>query len=363
MLILASRKFCVVSLSDLSPKDYRFCKWKRGNLELADFYAQTSLKGDAERLRSCCADLSFQVDSEGKLRLYSARLCKHRFCQICNWLRRRKLSYRCREALDRLSRDYPELKWLFLTLAVRNCKPTRLRSTMEKMKRAWKKLAGNGTGVVKRGVGKYWCALGAIRTFEVTRKVLPDGSSECHPHIHALLAMPPEYGKWNDKLWIPQQNSDEYPNPGWVEQWQQALGVSYRPTAHVKYVGQDGKGDQRRKLMKNVREVIKYATKPTDLKFDKSLEKIGGKGTNARYLETVTEQLHKARLIENYGLMRKYLRPVKDDDDLIHVDDNSKSSEGLVVSFKWAEFLGGMWKFVPEYLLMHEGSIVTSDAA
>ncbi|MBE3060577.1 protein rep, partial [Klebsiella pneumoniae] len=80
--------------------------------------------------------------------------------------------------------DYPDSRWMFLTLTVRNCVIEELGETLSRMNTAFQRLKDRKELRPVQG----W-----IRTTEVTRG--SDGSA--HPHFHTLMMVPP--GRLNGK--------------------------------------------------------------------------------------------------------------------------------------------------------------------
>lgn len=321
--------FSVVLLNEVSKKDWRFYRWRNEAVKLSRMYAKTSFQDYGKRMANCATYLEF-VQRDGKLCLRACNCCHVRLCPLCQWRRRLAWTARFCQSLPEIERDFPDYRWLFLTLALKNCKPAALRQTIQRMNEAWNKLRGKSGGRSdKFGFGKYWPAVGSVKCVEFT-KSFEKTEITCHPHFHCLLLVPPDYHRNNPDLWIPQQSCDEYPNPGWVELWQRSLGVSYRPTAHVKSVKRD-------LLVKQVKETIKYATKPVMLTEANSMDWLDP-GSNELYLETVTGQIHKARFIESYGCLRGRLKGLESEPDLIHVEGAASGisgDDGERIAFAW----------------------------
>ncbi|MCE4093435.1 protein rep, partial [Klebsiella pneumoniae] len=78
---------------------------------------------------------------------------------------------------------YPDSRWMFLTLTVRNCAIGELGDTLSRMNTAFQRLKDRKVQ-------------GWIRTTEVTRG--SDGSA--HPHFHTLMMVPP--GMLNGKSYV-----------------------------------------------------------------------------------------------------------------------------------------------------------------
>ena len=170
-------------LADYSAKD---AKWdaKRGETEgIGGLYKLnetfTRLGG---RMDGCSVVLGFaeavNTDTgEISLKLRQAQFCHVRHCPVCSWRRSMRNTARFFTKLPELREQFPTHRWIFLTLTVKNCATDELRSTIQTMNTAWKRL-------IQR---KDWPAEGFVRATEVTRG--QDGSA--HPHFHCLLMVKP----------------------------------------------------------------------------------------------------------------------------------------------------------------------------
>lgn len=109
------------------------------------------------------------------------------------------------------------MKWVFLTLAVRNVDGKDLKDTMDQMTTAWNQFAGYAR--FKKSIRGYFRAL------EVTRNW--DRESEWygtyHPHFHVLLAVLNSY--FQAKYYITQSE--------WTDMWQRAMKLDYTLIVHV----------------------------------------------------------------------------------------------------------------------------------
>ena len=82
------------------------------------------------------------------------------------------------QSLPRIVADYPDARWMFLTLTVRNCAIGELGEMLNRMNAAFQRMK------VRK---EFLPVQGWIRTTEVTRG--SDGSA--HPHFHTLMMAPP----------------------------------------------------------------------------------------------------------------------------------------------------------------------------
>jgi len=296
-------------LSDVSPKDK---PWDLHGLErdiVRDAYFLQGYLSHSQRMSDCSQQLDFILRSSDELslvfKLKSAKFCRVRYCPVCQW--RRSLKWRARffEALPGFLEDHPRLKFIFLTLTVKNCALERLQLTVREMNKAWNKL-------VRR---KQFPALGWLKSLEVTKSQ----DLEAHPHFHCLLVVPSDY--FLDRSYISQSL--------WREWWRKSLKLNYDPVVNVKKVKprflteEDPMG-----LMAAVCETLKYSVKPSNLIYDPG------------WLVGLTQQMHRVRAINVGGILKPYLSDLEKDsdtEDLVHIDSEltEEESKQAEVSFNW----------------------------
>ena len=78
-----------------------------------------------------------------------------------------------------MMQDYPNVRFLFITLTVRNCEVKNLRQTLDMMCKAWWRLTHL----------RAWPAMGGSALWKLHGG--KDGSA--HPHYHCLLMVRPMY--------------------------------------------------------------------------------------------------------------------------------------------------------------------------
>jgi len=315
---LSTEQSVPVFLTDLLPKEEKKAKKskKPQNWDTRkDFTDQVSdiLDGGtirhqklAARLHECAKLLNFgwvQSLEAGvhELRLKSAYFCRVRTCPVCQWRRSQMLLARFFEAFPRIRADYPTVRYIFLTLTVKNCPVTELRATIQDMNKAWNRFACR----------KSFPAIGYIRSLEVTRA--KDGFA--HPHFHILLALKPSYFS---RCYL--STSD------WSELWQNALRVDYQPVCDVRIV-------KPKKTEENVMEsdidgvraaiveVFKYTVKPSDMVQDSA------------FLLELVNQLHKVRAVSLGGIFKDYLQEVDEQYLYSEAQPEAQNEGGLM--FGW----------------------------
>lgn len=302
-----------VLLRQLSPKDKNWDDRRVETDRVKELYAGTIYDGLAGRIDGCSGRLEFGYDLDAtgtpKLRLHTARFCRVRHCPVCQW--RRSLMWRAKafKIMPQVVEKYPNHRFIFVTLTLKNCQIGDLRATIGKMNTAWMRLT-------KR---KSWPAVGWIKSLEVTRS--EDGMA--HPHFHCLLMVTSTYFKGTHYL------SQE----AWTELWKQSLQIDYKPVVDVRAVKPKKGTDQT--MFEAICETAKYTVKPSDLIGDSEKEVTE---KDKEWLIELTSQLHKTRAIATGGILKEYLRELENEpEDLIHCEDNpeEKDSSIATVVFDW----------------------------
>lgn len=287
------------ALSDLSERDKPWDK-HRANTDKATGHYRGSDEFDkyADRMTFCSQLLDFRLvpdcdAGELKLKLASARFCRVRHCPVCQWRRSLMWKAKAYKILPFVVDDYPNHRWLFLTLTVKNCPIVELRQTLQWMNKAWQRLTQR----------KRFPAVGWIRSTEVTRG--KDGSA--HPHFHCLLLVG---GGYFGKNYIKQVE--------WCEMWRSSLKIDYQPVLDVQAVKQG------KKPMDLVPELLKYCVKESDLVADREW-----------FLE-LTRQMNRVRCVATGGVLKEYLKALEDEpEDLIRTDEAETAVDEGHLYFGW----------------------------
>jgi plasmid rolling circle replication initiator protein Rep len=289
-------------LTDYSPGDKPWDTHRGQAQTVEGIYSGTIFNRLAARISRCTGYLGFawEDDSEtgeSRLKLRAARFCRVRHCPVCQW--RRSLMWQARflKALPAIEAAYPNARWLFLTLTVRNVPISELRSQIRSMNEAWNRF------VQRREFG---AVQGWIRTTEVTRA----DNDYAHPHFHVLLMVRPSY--FSSKYYVTQSR--------WTELWRECARLDYTPIIDVRTV--------RAKLTATasplraaISETLKYAVKPEDM-------------VHSDWLIALTSQVHKLRFIASGGVLKNVLR--EDDEseqDLLLAEDGEGGEP--VLFFDW----------------------------
>ena len=297
-------------LSDISPADKPWDIHRAQSDEIAKIYDLIGYDRYAERIGECAEWLTYALhakdDGEVKLKLRDARFCRVRHCLICQW--RKSLMWRARffKALPEIQKAFPTARWIFVTLTVKNCELSELRTTLTWMNAAWKKLTER----------KVFPALGFIKSVEVTRAV----NGTAHPHFHCLMLVPAGYF-----------THGYISHAKWQELWQSCLKTDYPPIVDVRVVkskttsSNDGLNVSNDAMAEAVCETLKYAVKPSDLL------------ANPHWLDELTKQLQKTRTISIGGCLKKFFSE-DDPEDLINgeIQEEEKVDDESLVTFDWS---------------------------
>lgn len=313
-------------LSEVSSRDALWDKHKLYAEQVSELYRLSDYGNYSDRIRFCAQYLEFQLTVLGTLKLKSARFCRIRHCPICQWRRSLMWKARAYQGLPRVIALYPKHRWIFLTLTVRNCEINDLRKTVDYMNESFARMtklaAWVGDGWIKslEVTAVYDCYdkgeyLGRHGTTWVSdwqrlnkRKLRLEITDMAHPHFHVLLMVPGGY--FGGRKYMNQQE--------WIQLWKRSLRVDYDPSVRVNAVKQTADP------LKLIPEIMKYQTKESDLVSD------------ANWLTSLTEQMHKVRSIALGGVLREHLRELEDEpEDLIGSGDEPEAVTDVVLFFGW----------------------------
>ena len=210
------------------------------------------------------------------------------------------------QSLPTVIEQFPNARFVFLTLTAKNCEIEDLRSTLDHMGKSWKRLINRK---------QFKAVDGFIRTTEVTRS--QDGKA--HPHYHCLLMVKPS---WFTRDYIKQSE--------WAEIWGSCLQVDYSPIIDIRVI----KSKNGKKVLANsvealkgaVAETLKYSVKASDMT------------ANPQWFLELTKQVHKLRFIATGGGLKDVLRVDEEtNEDLIRADDvpENELNQEPRLSFNW----------------------------
>jgi len=287
-------------LESLSKGDHVWDKHRRNADIISNYYRQGGMDSHADRVAFCSQLLEFKVVPKGnngqqKLKLASAKFCRVRHCPICQWRRSLRWKARAYENLPKVVADYPNGRWIFLTLTMKNCALTDLRETLTHLNKSFKRLSEL----------KAFPGIGWVKSVEVTRG--RDGKS-AHPHLHCLILLKDSYYK-----------EDYLSKSDWIALWKQCLRVDYCPVLDVKAIRAESSP------VGLIAEVLKYQCKESDLV-----------ASPEWFLEYV-KQVHGKRAVGVGGVLREYFRELEEEpEDLIgHDEESTEETQGSSIYFRW----------------------------
>ena len=202
-------------------------KHKTNSLLLSESFARLNKLSKADRVCNCGSSLKFNVCPSGhEKRLAWSNFCRVRLCPMCSWRRSLLVAHQIKSVAhgavtgedmegNKLSIQPRKMRWLFLTLTIKNCAGDDLPDTISRMMKAW-------NNFVRRKEFKA-ISIGWFRSLEVTQNYL---NKSYHPHFHVLVGVSPSYFKGKDYLTTERIS----------ELWQSCLKVDYTPITHVRIV-------------------------------------------------------------------------------------------------------------------------------
>ncbi|MCG2142085.1 protein rep [Staphylococcus epidermidis] len=306
------------TLKDVS-KNGRERPWKEkkiDNVSYADILEILKLK-KAHNVRDCGNILEFKPTEEGYLKLHKAWFCKSKLCPICNWRRAMKNSYQAQKVIEEIIKEKPKSRWLFLTLSTRNAVDGEtLEQSLREMTKAFDKLSRYKK--VKQNL------IGFMRSTEVTVNH-KDGSY--NQHMHVLLCVESTYFK-NKNSYITQEE--------WINLWQKALKVNYKPVANIKAIKPNKKGDK--DIQAAIKETSKYSVKSSDYL-------TGDKEKDTEIVSDLEQGLYRKRMLSYGGLLKKKHKELNLDDaeegNLIHTNDDEKVTDEEAQAYS----ITAIWNF------------------
>ena len=308
-------------LRDVSPRHKPWDQHRGEADDVVEVYAGSIAERHhryAERIAGCAQVLGFARDPPtGKLKLKNVWFCRVRSCPVCQWRRSVMWQARVYYALPLLIRDYPETRFLFLTLTVKNCPVSQLRRTLNDMASGWKRMMEVKT----------FPAIGWVRSVEITRS---QRDRSAHPHYHCLLMVPPNYFK-----------ADYLKQDDWAELWRQSLRINYRPVVDVRVVRPERRLASGRVVPASwniwgaVVEILKYAVKPSDMVRD------------PWWFLQLVDQIHKTRAVAVGGILKKYIREHEKEDLTSEPGEEPVVEEMERLFFQWKQVVRKYRKMAP----------------
>jgi plasmid rolling circle replication initiator protein Rep len=275
---------------------------KLDNVSYADILEILKIK-KAYNVKQCGSVLEFKPSDDGYLKLYKTWFCKSKLCPVCNWRRAMKNSYQAQKVIEEVVKEKPKARWLFLTLSTKNA------IDGETLERSLKHLTESFRRLFKyKKVSKN--LIGFMRSTEVTVNK-NDGSY--NQHMHVLLCVENAYFRKKEN-YITQEE--------WVDLWQKALQVDYKPVANIKAIKPNKKGDK--DIQAAIKETSKYSVKSSDYL-------TGNYEKDAEIVQDLEQGLHRKRMLSYGGLLKQKHKVLNLDDaedgNLIKTSDDDKTTD------------------------------------
>jgi plasmid rolling circle replication initiator protein Rep len=302
-------------LSDVSPKHKPWDVHRAEADAVREVYGESAFSRHRRygvRVEQCSQVLEFARDpptekKKQKLKLKTTWFCRVRHCPVCQWRRSLMWQARVYRALPSLLRDYPDTRFLFMTLTIRNCAVKDLRATLDLMRRAWVRLTQL----------RCWPARGWVRAVEITRSAK---DRTAHPHYHCLLMVPPAYFQ-----------GDYLKQAEWAELWLRCLRINYRPVVDIRTVKLALVPTSRRvnpppkNMWAAVAEILKYAVKPSDMIRDHE------------WFLGLVDQLHNTKAVAIGGILKHYIKEREREDLTQEPGEEAAPEEGEWLYFGWKQ--------------------------
>ena len=277
---------------------------KQENLQLVKIYKTAREKNinlitDSRLfdLEHCADTLLFAENAEGKKKLKSANFCRLRLCPMCQWRRSLKMFGQVQTITDKILERDKSTRFLFATFTVKNVDAENLETCINILNNKFLYLVSkNKTFAPAKKLKQN--LLGYLKAVEVTYNTK---DKTYHPHLHVIFAVKSTFFK-NKQNYMTKKE--------WIELWQQALGVDYKPQTDIRAIKSG--------TAKAIAEVAKYPVKTApilSLPDDEAVE----------VLKTLTLSLNKKRFVSYGGIFKTVKQELKlvdieTDKDLINVD-------------------------------------------
>ena len=266
---------------------------KQENLRLVELYKMSkerNLISDSRLhdLERCADTLVFLQNAEGKKKLKTANFCRMRLCPMCQWRRSLKMFGQVQKITDKILEQDKSTRFLYAE---------DLEACIDNLNKKFRYLVASSLTFAPAKKLKQ-NLLGYLKAVEVTYN---SKDKTYHPHLHVIFAVKSTFFK----------NSSNYmTKKEWIELWQKALNVDYKPQTDIRVI--------KTNTGKAVAEVAKYPVKTApilSLPDDEAVE----------VLKTLTLSLHKKRFVAYGGIFKTIkqelkLADIETDKDLVNTD-------------------------------------------
>lgn len=206
----------------------------------------------AERVFSCARRVEFTKRQEGEWgQMVVGRFgCKDRLCPGCQSSRSRKNFMELMLLYEQYKKAYPNDRAAMLTLTIPNVSVATMKEELSALLTGFRKLTRRKPFEL---AVRAW-----FRALEVSynRK-----TGLYHPHIHALLLLPPQYFDKQHDLYLKHEQ--------WLKLWQQVMRRPDIKHLDIRMLRASPKSNASQGLElgmgKALAEIAKYATKPADI--------------------------------------------------------------------------------------------------
>jgi plasmid rolling circle replication initiator protein Rep len=261
--------------------------------------------------------LEVPATGEPTATLQAGRFCHARMCPFCEWRRSQAWKARLSRGLEAFAADHPTHRAIFLTLTVQNCQLTDLRRTITEMHAGWKRLTKLSEFPTAHWLRRTEVTIPSpaeniadcdiitpenapaadqnidddptVRNSPARLAQRPHGPAMAHPHIHALLLVPPTYFGPN-----------YVKNERWRQLWQMSARLDYPPIVDVRTAYSDEYTSRdRAPIGAVVNEAAKYIAKAADV------VKLGP------YASELHSQIRGLRLIQASSRFSRYVTNIE----------------------------------------------------
>lgn len=277
---------------------------KKENLRLVELYKKARIKdinliSDSRLfdLEHCGDTLTFLQNAEGKKKLKTANFCRVRLCPMCQWRRSLKMFSQVKKITDKILENDKSTRFIFGTFTIKNTDAENLEACINTLNKKFKYLVDQKKTFAPAKKLKQ-NLLGYLKAVEVTYN---SKDKTYHPHLHVIFAVKSTFFK----------NSSNYmTKKEWIELWQKALGIDYKPQTDIRAIKSG--------TAKAVAEVAKYPVKTAPILSLSDDEAI-------KVLKTLTLSLNKKRFVSYGGIFKTVkqelkLADVETDKDLVNTD-------------------------------------------
>lgn len=299
----------IISLED---SKFDWARKKARTIRLARLYKKAGYQDYSRRCASCSTWLQYSLFSDGSRQLSAANFCGLRLCPLCISRKAKKAAYKLSRVLDVVEQEHGVM-FLFLTLTMRNVPGSELGDAITQLTAGWNRLIQHRH--VKAAI-KGW-----FRAIEITRR-----SKGYHPHIHAILTVPPAYFARKSTLYISHKE--------WMQRWRLALRVDYDPSVRIQVAKAKGEYSGGRAAAV---EAAKYAVKDEDYIDPRLTEEQA-----SQVVIDYTRALFRRRLTAFGGVLKEAASQMDadnldDDKDLVHIGDEGLREDvaELIETYCW----------------------------